>query len=171
MIRQLTHRLGHECTPRVIWKFARLFCWPSMLAVERLAARRRRGEIFPAFLFISLTTRCQLACRGCWTPHPGAPRDLPLVVFHRLVDEAKSCGIRFFGILGGEPLLYTPRDDTASGKGRPLWRALAQHPDCYFQVFTNGFSLNDEDAASMAALGNVTPLVQSSPLKTTNFRE
>ncbi|MCX7935717.1 MAG: radical SAM protein, partial [Planctomycetota bacterium] len=71
MILRLAQRLLRECAPRVLWKFARLFCWPNMFAMERFAARRRRGELFPAFLFISLTTRCQLFCRGCWVPHPG----------------------------------------------------------------------------------------------------
>jgi MoaA/NifB/PqqE/SkfB family radical SAM enzyme len=36
---------------------------------------------------------------------------------------------------------------------------LAAHPDCYFQVFTNGQFITDERAKRMRQLGNVTPLV------------
>ena len=36
---------------------------------------------------------------------------------------------------------------------------LAAHPDCYFQVFTNGQFITDEVASELRALGNVTPLV------------
>jgi ribose 5-phosphate isomerase A len=33
------------------------------------------------------------------------------------------------------------------------------HPDCYFQVFTNGHFITDEVAAKLRKLGNVTPLI------------
>ena len=36
---------------------------------------------------------------------------------------------------------------------------LAAHPDCYFQIFTNGQLITDEQARWMRRLGNVTPLV------------
>jgi MoaA/NifB/PqqE/SkfB family radical SAM enzyme len=36
---------------------------------------------------------------------------------------------------------------------------LAEHPDCYFQVFTNGQLITEEHARRMRRLGNVTPLI------------
>jgi hypothetical protein len=36
---------------------------------------------------------------------------------------------------------------------------LAEHPDCYFQVFTNGHFITPERAKRMRQMGNVTPLV------------
>jgi len=36
---------------------------------------------------------------------------------------------------------------------------LAEHPDCYFQIFTNGHFITPERAKRMRQLGNVTPLV------------
>ena len=36
---------------------------------------------------------------------------------------------------------------------------LERHPDCYFQIFTNGQFITDAIAAKLRALGNVTPLV------------
>src|SRR5262249_54089310 len=36
---------------------------------------------------------------------------------------------------------------------------LAAHPDCYFQVFTNGQFITDEKARRLRRLGNVTPLI------------
>jgi MoaA/NifB/PqqE/SkfB family radical SAM enzyme len=36
---------------------------------------------------------------------------------------------------------------------------LAEHPDCYFQVFTNGHFITDERAKRLRQLGNVTPLI------------
>ena len=45
----------------------------------------------------------------------------------RLIREAKAVGNAFFGILGGEPFMHDQ-----------LLDILAKHPDCYFQIFTNG---------------------------------
>jgi MoaA/NifB/PqqE/SkfB family radical SAM enzyme len=54
----------------------------------------------------------------------------------------------FFGIVGGEPFMHPH-----------LLDMLAEHPDCYFQVFTNGHFLTPERAKRLWQLGNVTPLV------------
>ena len=66
---------------------------------------------------------------------------------HRLIREASEAGNSFFGILGGEPFMY---------KG--LLDILAEHPDCYFQVFTNG-QLIASTLRACAEMGNVTPLI------------
>jgi MoaA/NifB/PqqE/SkfB family radical SAM enzyme len=57
-------------------------------------------------------------------------------------------GSRFFGILGGEPLMH-----------RGLFDLMERHPDAYFLLFTNGTLLTDEHARRMRRMGNVSPLV------------
>jgi MoaA/NifB/PqqE/SkfB family radical SAM enzyme len=64
------------------------------------------------------------------------------------VREAKEMGNVFFGIVGGEPFMHPH-----------LLDMLAEHPDCYFQIFTNGHFITPERARRMRQLGNVTPLV------------
>src|SRR5437868_2053730 len=54
----------------------------------------------------------------------------------------------FFGIVGGEPFMHPH-----------LLDMLAEHPDCYFQIFTNGQFITGERARRMRQLGNVTPLI------------
>jgi MoaA/NifB/PqqE/SkfB family radical SAM enzyme len=54
----------------------------------------------------------------------------------------------FFGIVGGEPFMH-PK----------LFELLEPHPDCYFQVFTNGHFITDERAQKIRKLGNITPLI------------
>jgi MoaA/NifB/PqqE/SkfB family radical SAM enzyme len=66
----------------------------------------------------------------------------------RLITEAKQMGNSFFGILGGEPFMHGE-----------LLEIFRRHPDCYFQVFTNGHFITDELARELRVLGNVTPLV------------
>jgi MoaA/NifB/PqqE/SkfB family radical SAM enzyme len=67
---------------------------------------------------------------------------------HKLVTEAKAMGNTFFGIVGGEPFMHPH-----------LFDLLAPHPDCYFQIFTNGQFITEERAKQMRRLGNVTPLI------------
>ena len=67
---------------------------------------------------------------------------------NRLINNAKSYGNSFFGILGGEPFLHPD-----------LMRILKEHPDCYFQIFTNGHAITDKVASELRKLGNATPLI------------
>jgi MoaA/NifB/PqqE/SkfB family radical SAM enzyme len=98
--------------------------------------------------FISVTNRCNLCCQGCWVTPSDPPHELSLTQLDNIVAECKRYSARFFGILGGEPLLHPE-----------LITFLERHPDCYFQLFTNGLLLNDEAAAVLRRLGNVTPLI------------
>ena len=67
---------------------------------------------------------------------------------NRMIDEAKAMGNSFFGLLGGEPFMHPE-----------LFEIIAAHPQCYFQVFTNGQFITDQVAKEMRKLGNVTPLI------------
>jgi MoaA/NifB/PqqE/SkfB family radical SAM enzyme len=73
---------------------------------------------------------------------------LSLDELNRIVGDAKAHGNAYFGILGGEPFLHPQ-----------LLDLFAAHPDCYFQVFTNGQLITDDVARTLARLGNVTPLI------------
>jgi MoaA/NifB/PqqE/SkfB family radical SAM enzyme len=119
-----------------------------MRSVQRYKKELRRGVHFPPFLFLSIINSCQLRCQGCWVD-VGAPRQMiARDDLNRVIREAKQHGNSFFGILGGEPLLHPD-----------LLDVLAEHPDCYFQIYTNGQLLTDEIAERLRRLGNATPLV------------
>ena len=65
-----------------------------------------------------------------------------------IIQESKRHGSKFFGILGGEPLLYNG-----------LISIFQKHHDCYFQLFTNATLLTDDVARQLRKAGNVTPLI------------
>jgi len=148
MMGRLAWRFVRETDPRLLARFAYTVGWKGMRAVQRFQRRKARGDAFPAFLFLSVTNACNLRCQGCWVTPSRPPTHLDLGLAHRLIDAARSQGSFFFGILGGEPFLHPG-----------LFELLAAHPDCYFQVFTNGTLITPEVAARLRQLGNVTPLI------------
>ncbi len=148
VIARLAKRLLTETDARLLAKFAYNFGWKGMRATARFRRRSDGNGLFPPFLFISITNNCQLRCRGCWVSVTDPPRELAPETLDNIIREAKSRGSYFFGVLGGEPLLY-----------EGLFDVIGRHPDCYFQVFTNGLALGDSVARQMRRLGNVTPLI------------
>jgi MoaA/NifB/PqqE/SkfB family radical SAM enzyme len=144
----LTKRVLTEAKPKVVAKFVYNFGLKGVRSVELHKRRRKRGENFPPFLFISIISSCQLRCQGCWVDVAAPAQKLSLDELNGIIGDAKAHGNAYFGILGGEPFLHPQILDL-----------FAAHPDCYFQVFTNGQLITDEIARELARLGNVTPLV------------
>jgi MoaA/NifB/PqqE/SkfB family radical SAM enzyme len=91
---------------------------------------------------------CQLRCQGCWVDVSGPSKRIAIDDLNRLVTDAKRHGNSYFGLLGGEPFMHPELLDLCEA-----------HPDCYFQVFTNGQLITDAQAARMRKLANVSPLI------------
>ena len=141
-------RVPRECSPRLVWKFMYTFGWKSMRNINRFEKRQERGDtFFPAFVMISITEGCNLACSGCWVSANGQ-KALSIDQLDGIITACKQKGSYFFGILGGEPLMY---------KG--LLEIMEKHSDCYFQLFTNGTLLTEKTAMRLKKMGNVTPLI------------
>jgi MoaA/NifB/PqqE/SkfB family radical SAM enzyme len=148
MVISFARRMLAETDLRLLGKFAYNFGFKGVLSVEKYKRRLKRGESFPPFLFISVVSGCQLRCQGCWVDVADESKHISLADMNRLIDDAKKHGNSYFGILGGEPFLHPQ-----------LLEIFEAHPDCYFQVFTNGQLITDEVAARMHRAGNVSPLV------------
>lgn len=145
---KMAKRLLLETDKRLLWKLAWNVGFKGMRSVQKHKARLRRGEFFPPFLYVSVINSCNLRCQGCWVDVAAKQQTIDAAAMHRMIDEAQAMGNAFFGILGGEPFMHPE-----------LLDILEQHPDCYFQIFTNGQFITDEVAARMRRMGNVTPLV------------
>ncbi len=145
------YRMLKEPDKRLLWKFAWSFGWRGMQSVRAFERRRKRGEpLTPAFIFISVTEACNLRCQGCWVGLESghAKRRLSSDEISAVIERGRSQGVRFFGILGGEPLMHPD-----------LLDIFDRFSDCYFQLFTNGTMLDDKVAARLRKAGNVTPLI------------
>ena len=148
MMYQFAKRMLTETDPRLLGKFAWNFGVKGVRSVEMYKKRLKRGEHFPPFLFISVISGCQLRCQGCWVDVAAPSKSIAIADLNRLINDAKAHGNAYFGILGGEPFLYPH-----------LIELFETHPDCYFQVFTNGQLITDAVAKELRRVGNVTPLI------------
>ena len=147
-------RIFKECSPRLIWKFMYNFGWRNFRNMAAFEKRQALGApFFPAFVMISITESCNLSCSGCWVS-AGGRKALSIAQLNGIITESKRQGSYFFGILGGEPLMY---------KG--LLETMEKHSDCYFQLFTNATLLTEEVAFRLKKMGNVTPLISIEGLK------
>jgi MoaA/NifB/PqqE/SkfB family radical SAM enzyme len=85
----------------------------------------------------------QLKCAGCYTlgyqRHPGLPYDL----VKRILKECMNMGLYFVTVLGGEPFMCPY-----------LFQMIEDHPQIFFQVYTNGTLMTREKAERIKNLGN-----------------
>lgn len=137
-------RTDRKCLRKFLFNFG----WKGLMGFRKFQKRKKKGEIFPAFQFISVTNDCNLNCQGCWVSRGEKSESLDIAKIHKIINDSKKYGSYFFGILGGEPLMYKSLLD--------IFRA---HPDCYFQLFTNGTLLNNKIANDLRRCANVTPLI------------
>ena len=147
MLPTLVIRTLRTADKRCIAKFLWNFGVKGMLSVEKFKRRIKRGEYFPPFLYVSIINSCNLRCQGCWVDVEEKDA-IDLDTLNRTITDAKRHGNAFFGILGGEPFMHPE-----------LLDLLAAHPDCYFQLFTNGQFITEKVASRLRELGNATPLV------------
>jgi len=148
MLPSLVYRTLRSADFRCITKFAWNFGVKGLVSVEKFKSRIKRGEYFPPFLYLSILNSCNLRCQGCWVDVAAERTEIDLETLNRTIREAKAHGNAFFGILGGEPFMHPQ-----------LLDLLAEHPDCYFQVFTNGQFITEKVAQRLKELGNATPLI------------
>ena len=145
---QYAGRVLRTADKRHLAKFMWNFGVKGIHSVNLYKKRMKEGIYFPPFLYISILNSCNLRCQGCWVDVDKPQVKLDLADLNKIVNEAKSHGNSFFGILGGEPFMHSE-----------LLDFLAEHPDCFFQVFTNGQMITEKKAKQLRQLGNATPLI------------
>ncbi|MBM4091398.1 MAG: radical SAM protein [Planctomycetes bacterium] len=145
---RMARRLLFETNKRLLWKLAWNAGFRGIQSIRRHQKRLKRGEFYPPFLYVSVTNSCNLRCQGCWVDVAAQQAKIEAPAMHRLINESREMGNTFFGIVGGEPFLHPE-----------LLDILAEHPDCYFQIFTNGHFVTPAVARRMFQLGNISPLV------------
>ena len=135
---------------------------PGFLRLARTIGQSKRvraralaeGVRVPPFLVLSVTSRCNLRCTGCFAGAvgtvTGAPAQpgLSLRDWYGIVDEAARLGVMAFMIAGGEPFLLPG-----------IVNLFRDHPDRLFLVFTNGTALHPSDYQVLRNCSNTVVVV------------
>lgn len=145
---KMAKRVLLETNKRLLWKLFWNMGVKGTRSVLKHRSRMKKGQFFPPFLYVSIINSCNLRCQGCWVDVAHKQQTIDVAAMNKLINEAKSVGNTFFGIVGGEPFMHPE-----------LFEILESHPDCYFQIFTNGQFITAEKAERLFRMGNVTPLI------------
>ncbi|MBC7958835.1 MAG: radical SAM protein [Vallitaleaceae bacterium] len=109
-----------------------------------------QGYNIPPFLIASVTSECNLMCKGCYDQDNkrSCKEELPLQRWLDIFGEAKSLGISFILVAGGEPFM---RKDLIAG--------LGLFPEIIFPIFTNGTYIDEETLRVLDKSRNCVPIV------------
>lgn len=157
VIPRLAYRMLTEISPRLALKGGYLCAYKGMRAVWAYKRRLGKGELYPPFMFVALTNKCNLRCHGCWVEKEGVGYYLPEDELDLIIENGKKQHAHYYTLLGGEPMMY-PK----------LWDVFQKHSDCYFQVITNGMMFTERNAERIREVGNVTPLISLDGFKENN---
>jgi MoaA/NifB/PqqE/SkfB family radical SAM enzyme len=129
--------------------FVRTLNWQRKAAKIR-SGWEKQGIHVPPVLIVSVTSRCNLHCEGCYHQalRPSTGAEVTDERLRKMIAEAKELGISFIVFAGGEPLM------------RPSVLDITEnYPEIMFLMFTNGLLVNDAVLEKMARKRNVVPLI------------
>jgi len=148
---EVTRRILRRTHPNQRRKLIECFIINQLLIgtnQRRQFANSPGGFYPPGFPVVSPTMRCNLNCFGCYSGSYVKDSGLSFEVLDRIFTEAKSMGMYFAVISGGEPFL--------SPHFLPI---VEKHSDVAFHVFTNGTLFNDDLISRLISVGNVLPAI------------
>ncbi len=125
--------------------------WHQNQAAATRAEYEKEGLFVPPVMIVSITSRCNLACAGCYMkqrqaqPAPEMSPDVLLSV----VSQAAGLGVSVIVIAGGEPLVRIDE----------ILRIAGAFPQVLFPVFSNGLLIDEKKASALADLKNIVPVI------------
>lgn len=116
-------------------------------------SHEKKGYHIPSFLIASITSSCNLHCKGCYARENGICTDnqgkeLSAHKWAGIFDEAVAMGISFVMLAGGEPL--TRRD---------IIEKAAAKKNIIFPIFTNGTLIDNDYVKLFDANRNLVPIL------------
>jgi MoaA/NifB/PqqE/SkfB family radical SAM enzyme len=111
----------------------------------------REGLLVPPVMIVSITSRCNLACSGCYMHGRGEKpaAEMSPDVLASVVSQAAELGVSVIVIAGGEPLV----------RKEEILALAKAHPRVLFPVFTNGLLIDDAMATEIAQCRNIVPVI------------
>ncbi len=109
-----------------------------------------KGLHVPPFMIASITSVCNLRCRGCYDKEKIHNNSLELDEnqWSNIFAQGKELGISFILLAGGEPLI----------KGEVVKECI-KFPEIIFPMFTNGMLINEEWVEIFSLARNIMPVI------------
>ncbi|MBR0598240.1 radical SAM protein [Sinanaerobacter chloroacetimidivorans] len=114
----------------------------------------KEGKHIPPFLIASITTNCNLSCKGCYAracPSHSALEDPCCLTpdhWRRIFQEAKQIGVSFILLAGGEPMMQ-----------KEVIRCAGECSSIIFPIFTNGTMIGSEELLLFDKKRNLVPIL------------
>lgn len=130
------------------------FAMASKAAGIRRDSRGKKGYQVPAFLISSITSSCNLFCRGCYARANSScgedvkREQLSAERWGSIFREAGELGIPFVLLAGGEPLMR-----------RDVLEKAAEIKEIMFPIFTNGTLFNEDYIKLFDENRNLVPIL------------
>ena len=134
--------------------FIMRFSAASAKASSKRQELEKQGTHIPSFLIASITSSCNLHCKGCYSRQNHATMDcepknqLNASEWGKVFSEAEDSGISFILLAGGEPLL---RKDVIT--------KAANFQNIVFPIFTNGVFISNEYFTLFDKHRNLIPIL------------
>ena len=114
----------------------------------------KKGEHIPSFLIASITSSCNLHCKGCYARENSScgehmdNNQMSAEKWEEIFTQAEELGVLFILLAGGEPLMR-----------RDVVALAVKHDKLLFPVFTNGTMIDDTYIKLFDKKRNVVPVV------------
>lgn len=124
--------LSNPTEAKTVWRLQQTFLQSEK---RRAVVKEQEGVDIPPFLICSISTTCNLHCKGCYARANGIAADSNEEQKHTLTPEqwknifveAASLGVNFALLAGGEPMMR-----------KDILEKVAEVEDMIFPIFTNG---------------------------------
>jgi len=104
-------------------------------AMKRRGYWKKRDIHVPPFIIFSITSKCNLSCKGCYAQLLPRREDVEISAskFRNIINQAIDLGVFMIFLAGGEPLMR-----------KDILAITRENRNIIFPVFTNGLLLNNE---------------------------
>lgn len=126
----------------------------AKLAEKKRTNYEKKGRHIPAFLIASITSGCNLQCKGCYARANNPcgdnlkQQELTCEKWRDIFSQAQELGVAFILLAGGEPLLR-----------KEVIECAARFKSIIFPVFTNGTMIGEEYLALFDKNRNLAPVI------------
>lgn len=124
--------------------------WHQKEAASLRKINLAQGTEVPPLLIVSITSRCNLNCAGCYSKllHRNEEQEMDAERFRSIMAEADDLGISIIMLAGGEPLIR-----------KDILTVASDFPKAIFPVFTNATLLDEYYLDFFSSYPHILPII------------